>query len=68
MESKKGRLVKGSDSAKEHMSMLRSKRGTKKSDGNTPPPAAPCDCPPPVMEQPISQPKKSRKKITVDFV
>ena len=63
METKKGRLVKGSPEAIEHMKMLRSKRGTKKSDGNTSPPAPPSECPPPVMEQPISQPKKSRKKI-----
>ena len=67
MDSKKGRLIKGSEEAKQHMSMLRSKRGTKKNDGNTSPPAAPCECPPPVLEEPISKPKRSRKKITVDF-
>ena len=67
MESKKGRLVRGSDEAKAFMATLRAKRGKKTGESNTPPP------PPPKQEEiiieppPIAPKRRSRKKITVDF-
>jgi hypothetical protein len=77
MESKKTRLVKGSDEAKEFMKNLRSKRGMKKDDGNTSPPQPPAPAPasppspPPPSIIPTVEPKQRRSKkqqnISVDF-
>ena len=70
MESKPGRLIRGSDAAKAFMAELRAKRGKK--GGGTPAPPA-CDCPPAPKEEinieppPVEAKRRSRKKITVDF-
>ena len=77
MESKKTRLVKGSDEAKEFMKNLRSKRGMKKDDGNSSPPQPPASppsppSPPPPSIIPTVEPTKQRRSkkqqnISVDF-
>ena len=69
METKK-RLIKGSEEAKKYMSDLRAKRGNKSGGSNTPP-AAPCSCPPPSVDEPtetIKKNKSKKNKIIVDFI
>lgn len=70
MEVKK-RLIKGSEEAKKYMADLRAKRGNK-GGSNTPPPAAPCNCPPPSIDESTETIKKNKSKknnkIIVDFI
>ena len=70
MESKKTRLVKGSDEAKAFMANLRSKRGNKGTPPAPPAPPAPPSPPPTAGAIPSSlEPKKRNKKnISVDFI
>ena len=75
-KTKKSRFVKGSDEAKEHMKMLRSKKGN--GGKNTPPPPSPSSISSQQEEEPIiidpiiqklEKPKlKRNKKIIVDFI
>ena len=77
MESKKTRLIKGSDAAKAFMKELRSKRKGKTGGGTPAPPASEAPSiaeakqdeiiiePPPA---PTQTKRRSRKKITVDFL
>ena len=76
-KTKKSRFVKGSDEAKEHMKMLRSKKGGKNTP-TPPPPPSPSSVSSQQEEEPIiidpiiqklEKPKlKRNKKIIVDFI
>ena len=61
---RKSRFEKGSDTAKEFMATLRSKRGGGKAPAPTPAPVPP----PPPPTPPQTPKRKSKNIITVDFV
>ena len=60
---RKSRFEKGSDTAKEFMATLRSKRG-----GGKAPAPTPASVPPPPPTPPQTPKRKSKNNITVDFV